>query len=110
MPELSDGVESRPRCGTYLLPIQRTALSTSHIDTQFSAAVAGLGIAGVPSFLAHKALQAGVLRRVLPDWELFVGSLYAAMPSRKHMPARTRAFLDFLVAHFGGEDRDPWLP
>jgi hypothetical protein len=31
------------------------------------------------------------------------------MPTRKHMPARTRAFVDFLVGVFGGEDRDPWL-
>lgn len=91
------------------LAVQRMALSTSHIDTQCSAAVAGLGIAGVPSFLAHKALQSGLLRRVLPHWRLFAGSLYAAMPTRKHLPARTRAFLDCLVAHFGGEDRDPWL-
>ena len=36
-------------------------------------------------------------------------SLYAAMPTRKHVPARTRAFIDFLVNCFGGEDRDPWL-
>jgi hypothetical protein len=25
------------------------------------------------------------------------------------VPARTRAFVDFLVKTFGGEDRDPWL-
>ncbi len=31
------------------------------------------------------------------------------MPTRKHVPARTRAFVDFLVETFGGEDRDPWL-
>ena len=31
------------------------------------------------------------------------------MPSRKHVPTRTRAFIDFLVEIFGGEDRDPWL-
>jgi hypothetical protein len=36
-------------------------------------------------------------------------TLYAAMPTRKHVPARTRAFLDFLVQTFGGEDHDPWL-
>ena len=27
----------------------------------------------------------------------------------QHVPARTRAFVDFLVQAFGGEDRDPWL-
>jgi len=37
-------------------------------------------------------------------------TLYAAMPTRKHVPARTRAFVDFLVETFGGETKDPWLP
>ena len=31
------------------------------------------------------------------------------MPSRKHLPARTRVFLDFLIDLFGGADKDPWL-
>ena len=49
------------------------------------------------------------LERVLPEWRLFSFTLWAAMPTRKHMPARTRAFVDFLLAVFGGADRDPWL-
>ena len=36
-------------------------------------------------------------------------TIWAALPARKHLPARTRAFLDFLIAVFGGEDVDPWL-
>ena len=39
-----------------------------------------------------------------------MSGLYAAMPTRKHVPARTRAFVDFLVQTFGGNDEDPWLP
>ena len=46
---------------------------------------------------------------MLPEWHLFAMTIYAAMPSRKHVPARTRAFIDFLVATYGGDDRDPWL-
>ena len=49
------------------------------------------------------------LERVLPRWHLFVTTIYAGLPTRKHVPARTRAFVDFLVQVFGGEDRDPWL-
>ena len=49
------------------------------------------------------------LERVLPQWHLFTTTLYAGMPTRKHVPARTRVFVDFLVKTFGGEDRDPWL-
>jgi hypothetical protein len=46
---------------------------------------------------------------VLPMWRLFSITIWAAMPSRKHLPARTRVFLDFLIDLFGGEDKDPWL-
>jgi DNA-binding transcriptional LysR family regulator len=75
----------------------------------YAAALAGLGITGLPSFVAEDALLENALERVLPQWHLLTTTLYAAMPSRKHVPARTRAFVDFLVKTFGGEDRDPWL-
>ena len=55
------------------------------------------------------ALMEHALERVLPGWRLFAFTIWAAMPSRQHLPARTRALLDFLVEIFGGEDRDPWL-
>jgi hypothetical protein len=63
----------------------------------------------LPSFVAAEALHERVLERVLPSWRLFALTLWAAMPSRKHVPARTRAFVDFLVEVFGGADSDPWL-
>lgn len=87
----------------------RPVLGTTHIDMLYAAALHGLGIAGLPSFVAEDALREGALERVLPQWRLFEARLYAAMPTRKHVPARTRAFVDFLVQVFGGEDRDPWL-
>ena len=43
------------------------------------------------------------------QWRLFGSTLWAGMPTRKYVPARTRAFLDFLLEIFGGEDKDPWL-
>jgi DNA-binding transcriptional LysR family regulator len=92
-----------------LAPSQFAALRTTHVDTNYAAALAGLGIAGLPSFVIEDALMESALERVLPEWRLFSMTLWAAMPSRKHMPARTRAFLDFLIQIFGGEDRDPWL-
>ncbi|HKX43579.1 MAG TPA: LysR family transcriptional regulator [Burkholderiaceae bacterium] len=87
----------------------RSALSTTHTDTMYAAALAGLGITGLPSFVVEDALLEHALERVLPQWHLVNGTLYAGMPTRKHVPARTRAFVDFLVQTFGGEDRDPWL-
>ena len=87
----------------------RSALSTVHTDTMYAAALAGLGITGLPSFVAEDALLENALERVLPQWHLLTTTLYAGMPTRKHVPARTRVFVDFLVKTFGGEDRDPWL-
>jgi DNA-binding transcriptional LysR family regulator len=86
-----------------------SALSTVHTDTMYAAALAGLGITGLPSFVAEDALMENALERVLPQWHLLTTTLYAGMPTRKHVPARTRVFVDFLVKTFGGEDRDPWL-
>ena len=87
----------------------RSALSTIHTDTMYAAALAGLGITGLPSFVAEEALVENALERVLPHWHLLTTTLYAGMPTRKHVPARTRVFVDYLVKTFGGEDRDPWL-
>ncbi|MDP9046094.1 MAG: LysR family transcriptional regulator [Pseudomonadota bacterium] len=87
----------------------RTSLSTIHTDTMYAAALAGMGITGLPSFVAEDALLENALERVLPQWRLFTTTLYAGMPTRKHVPARTRVFVDFLVKTFGGEARDPWL-
>ena len=74
------------------------ALSTIHPDTDYAAALAGLGIAGLPSFVVEDALLRTALERVLPEWRLFSATIWAGMPTRKHVPARTRAFIDFLVA------------
>jgi len=92
-----------------VVPSRSAALRTAHVDTNYAAALAGLGVAGLPSFVIEDALLENALERVLPAWRLFDLTLWAAMPSRKHMPARTRVFLDFLIGIFGGEDRDPWL-
>ncbi|MBP6902411.1 MAG: LysR family transcriptional regulator [Burkholderiaceae bacterium] len=94
---------------TYTVVPHRPLLSTSHADTMYAGALHGLGIAGLPSFMIEDALLEHALERVLPAWRLFSLSIWAAMPSRKFLPARTRVFLDFLVEIFGGTERDPWL-
>lgn len=94
---------------TCRIPTPTPVLATTHLDIMFAAAVAGLGIAGLPSFVVADALRDGRLERVLPDWRGLSLTLYAAIPTRKHVPARTRVFVDFLVQTFGGGEADPWL-
>jgi DNA-binding transcriptional LysR family regulator len=102
---LVDGVPAE----SFTLDRPVAGLSTVHTDTLYAAALAGMGITGLPSFVAEEALLENALERVLPCWHLLSTTIYAGMPSRKHVPARTRVFIDFLVEVFGGEDRDPWL-
>ena len=48
---------------------------------------------------------------MLPDWHMLTPTIYAAMPTRKHVRARTRALVDFLIETFDGQGGtlDPWL-
>ncbi len=103
------GAEGEPPGETVTLVPRRSGLSTIHTDTMYAAALAGLGITALPSFVAEDALLENALERVLPQWHLFAYTLYAGMLTRKHVPARTRVFVEFLVKTFGGEERDPWL-
>ncbi|MEW6165698.1 MAG: LysR family transcriptional regulator [Pseudomonadota bacterium] len=59
---------------------------------------AGAGIAAVPDTFTAPDLRAGRLRRVLPDWHLPAHPAWAVFPGRRLMPAKTRAFLDMLLA------------
>jgi LysR family transcriptional regulator, transcriptional activator for dmlA len=64
------------------------------------AALAGLGIADLPSYLVADDVRAGRLEPVLEDFvapERAVYALYAAGPS---LPARSREFVKLLVRHF----------
>lgn len=85
------------------------ALISNHADTLHSAAVAGMGLLVMSSYLMEESLRTGALVRVLPHWHVARYHIYAAIPSRQHLPLRTRVFLDFLVQCLGGKDRDPWL-
>ena len=74
-------------------------LWANHADTLLRAALEGAGITATTVELAAPALASGSLVRVLAPWITGQLTLYAALPSRKFLPQRTRAFLDFLIAH-----------
>ena len=92
-----------------VVPERPPALRSAHLETCRAAAVAGLGVTALPTLALEQALADGTLERLLPQWRLPPLAIWAALPSRKHVPARTRALLEFLIQQFGGEDRDPWL-
>ena len=63
----------------------------------------GIGIGRLPTFVAGPDLKAGNLVRVLDSYHLPNHTFYAVFPEREYMPAKVRAFLDFSVEYFGGE-------
>jgi DNA-binding transcriptional LysR family regulator len=77
-------------------PAKRTLANSPEV--LLSMALAGQGVVSVPDFYARMRVGSGALKRVLPGWCLPPQSCWAVFPSRRLMPARTRAFLDALVA------------
>lgn len=67
------------------------------------AALLGLGVTllAVPDVLPW--LERGELVRLLPRWYADAGSISLYYPSRTLLPAKTRAFIDFLAEHFQRE-------
>lgn len=65
-----------------------------------AAAIAGLGFATLPDFVAAPAIGAGELVPVLDDWLPRGGGIYAVYPHRRYLPAKIRVLVDFLVNWF----------
>lgn len=76
-------------------------LHTPSMDVLLRAAVDGVGYGVFSKLLARRHLLDGSLVQVLPEWHLGRFSIYVALPSRKLIPARTRAFVDFVVEMVG---------
>jgi DNA-binding transcriptional LysR family regulator len=73
------------------------ALSTNNHEAVRSAALRGLGIALLPEYQVVDDVLAGKLRRILPDYTSEPLNAYLVYPSRRHLPPRTRAVMDFLI-------------
>lgn len=72
-------------------------------DAVREAVVAGLGVAVLPTFIAHDAVRRGALSIVLAKYMRPPIAMYALHPSMRNQTVRARAFIDFLVDAFGGE-------
>jgi len=67
-------------------------------------AVAGLGIALKSTWDVRRHLEDGSLVSLLPGYTFATDvAIYAVYPHRRHLPAKTRAFIEFLAESFGPE-------
>ena len=70
-------------------------------DEALSAAVmGGLGLALLPTFLIGGALKEGKLKAVLSDYVPSERHIFAVYLPNRHLPAKVRAFIDFLAKRF----------
>ena len=59
---------------------------------------AGLGISNSPSFFVKEALALGELVEILSEYKQKPLDIYVVYPNRRHLPAKVRAFIEFLAS------------
>lgn len=59
--------------------------------------LSGSGVAQVTENTVRDLLDTGKLIDLFPDWNGEIFPLYAIYPSRQHLPAKVRAFIDFVI-------------
>lgn len=70
----------------------------SDIITMHNLCLAGYGIVQVMENAVSRLLTQGRLIDLFPEWPDERFPFYAVYPSRKYLPAKTRAFLDFVLS------------
>ncbi len=73
-----------------------------------NAAISGLGIAYLPSFLYAPAMKENLVQDVIPDLPPEIQSIYAVYPSGRYTQPKVRAVIDFLLEKFGNRTADDW--
>lgn len=78
-------------------------ISSNETPSLVQAALAGAGIAMVPTYLAAPLVRSGQLVALLPNATPRTLAIHAVCTSRRHMPAALRSMLDFLAERFPAE-------
>ncbi len=81
----------------------RSRLRADSGETILQWAIAGVGIAELPTFLLSEAIEKQQLVHLLQAYPLPERALFVLRPPGQSVPGKVRAFIDLLVARFGGE-------
>lgn len=95
--------------GVIAVPVSGT-LRINDEDALSQAVLGGLGIALLPTFTVGKDLQSGKLQAVLSEYITVERYVYACYLPSRHVPAKVRSFIDFLLQRIGTDpywDQDP---
>ena len=88
----------------------RTAggLTVNDGQSLLNAAISGLGIAYLPSFLYADAMAQGLVVDAIPELPMDTQGIYAVYPPGRFTQPKVRAFIDFLVHSFAEKGPDAW--
>lgn len=81
------------------VPIQRK-LAINNGDAIVAAALAGIGICQLPTFMVQNHLLNGELERVLPNYPVGSLPLNALYPQNRHLSSKVRAFIEWVAELF----------
>ena len=88
------------------VPMQ-SRITANNGEAMLDMAIAGLGIALLPLFIAHAALESGRLVRIADQLKPTPLPISVVWPPAKPMPMKLRAIVDHLTSAFSGQP--PWL-
>ncbi len=86
------------QCGDESLKVQgRYVLAVDDGNAYLAAGLAGLGILWLPDYMAKAHRRRGELVPLLEHWRLEPMPLYLAFPPNRHVSAKLRVFIDWVV-------------
>lgn len=88
--------------GTVHHPRIAPVMSLNNGEAMRDMAIAGLGLAMLPGFIAEPAIAAGLLERILPGAETRELPIAAVWPPVAPMPQKLRAFIDHMATELAG--------
>ncbi|MCA6065132.1 LysR family transcriptional regulator [Thalassolituus marinus] len=72
-------------------------LQANDFASLYTLALSGTGIAPLPMLVAAPAIRSGNLLPVLCDWPFEASPIHALYPSNRHLSAKVRSFVDFVI-------------
>ena len=83
-------------------------LTVNDGQSLLNAAISGLGIAYLPTFLYADAMREGLVEEAIPDLPVEPLGIYAVYPPGRFTQPKVRAFIDFLVKKFAENGEQVW--
>jgi len=76
-------------------------LRSNNLSALLAAARGGMGIAALPTYVAHGSLAGGTVMSLLPGWTLPPQEIHAVYPSPRMVPAKVVSFIEWLQRQMG---------